>query len=388
MAIASSDRMQLRRKTTAEAAWGETPATPAMTDVNVTSINFNSGKTTAKSSIIRSDRQTADIIQTGFSAAGDFGFELNYAEHEWALESLFGNTFSAALSFTGAGGADDFSFEADPYNAIRGPSLHNFTVGQWIEVSGAAQSGNNGRFRVSGVNDSLIVVNGPLTTEAASTATIKSDGHLELGTTEISYLLEQEFSDITVFKYCTGARISQMNLTFNTGAIITGTFNFLAKDLTQQGATIGAASPTAASSNEVMNASTSVGAIMKDYATLSTAIQSITLNVNANLRSPGKIGSSAVAEINDGTFLVDGSVDAYFEDSTLYAAALAHTTTALSWESSDAAGNRYVFTLPALKLTGDPNAGGQNQDIVVSLAFEGFRDAASGTTIQIDKFTA
>ena len=388
MAIAASDRMKVRRKTTAEASWGETPSTPAMTEFNATSANFNSGKTTAKSAIIRSDRQVTDIIQTGFSATGDFGFELIYGELEWAMESLFGNTFSAALTYTGAGSTDNFSFEADPYNTIRGPSLENFVVGQWIEISRASVAANNGRWRISGVNTNTIVVNGPLSTEADSTATIKGDGHLELGTSEISYLLEQEFNDITRFKYETGARMSQLSMNFTSRAIITGTFNWMAKDLTQQATTIGDGASTVASTNNVMNASTDVGAIMKDYVTLSTAIRSIAFTVNGSLRAPDKIGSTTVAEINDGTFVVDGTLEAYFEDATLYADALAHTTVALSWEVSDDDGNRYVFTLPAVKLTGDPNAGGQNQDVMVSLAFEGYRDPASGTTIQVDKFAA
>jgi hypothetical protein len=75
----------------------------------------------------------------------------------------------------GSGAANDLSFEADPYNAIRGPagSFAAYLVGHKVIVMGAAQAGNNKQFTVTGVNDSVLVVDGPLTAEDNSPATVK-----------------------------------------------------------------------------------------------------------------------------------------------------------------------------------------------------------------------
>jgi len=388
MAIASSDRIKMRRGTSAESSWGETPSSPACTDFRVTSANANSGKTTVQSTEIRPDRMVSDIIQTGFSASGDFGTELSYASHDWAMESLFGSTFDTN-TITGAGSTQNFRFEPSPYNALYGPGLEAFQVGQWVTIASASNSANNGRFRITGKNTNYLVFDSTQATfvsEDSSSASITGTT-LVMGTSEISYFMEQEFNDITQFKYMTGLRISQMDLNVTSRSVITAAFNWMAKDLTRAASTTGGAS-AAANSNRIIDASTGVGTVEEADATLSTALRSISCTVNGNLRALDKIGASALAEINDGTFNVTGTVEAYFEDAGLYTKALDHTATSLNWRATDAAGNMYIFGLPKVYLTGDPNAAGQNQDILLPLAFEAAIDADSSTMMRIDKLAA
>jgi len=83
-------------------------------------------------------------------------------------------TMGDLFSYTGAGTADDFSFEADPYNAIRGASLGAIAVGQILHISQATESGNTGIATVTGKNTGLIVVDKTLTAEDSSTAIIQN----------------------------------------------------------------------------------------------------------------------------------------------------------------------------------------------------------------------
>lgn len=306
MALATSDRVQMRRKTTVEAAWGETPSTPAMTNFGVTSANVNSGKTTVNSAEIRSDRMLPDIIQTGFEGTADFGFEWKYGEYEWALESLFGNTFAG---------------------------------------------------------DTLI-----------------------MGTNQYSYLLEQEFSDIARFKYLTGARCSQMTINITARQVINGTFNFLGKQMFSV-ATTRSSGNAAASTNSIMNASTNVASILDGGVAISAPVRSITCTVNGNLRPLDQIGSLALAQIGDGTFNVSGRIEIYFQDATIYDKVLNHSTTSLAFRTVDDAGQGYDWLFPAIKLTGDPNAAGQNQDVILPLDWQAKYDSTTGTMARIQKLT-
>jgi len=307
MALATSDRVQARRGTSAESTWGETPSSPAMTNFGLTSFNVNSGKTTVNSTEIRADRMLPDIIQTGFEGSADFGFEFKYGEYEWALESLFGRTFAG---------------------------------------------------------DTLL-----------------------MGTQQISYLIEQEFSDIGRFKYLTGARCSQMSMNITARQVINGTFNFLGKQMFSVGTSRAGGSPTAASTNSIMNASTNVASITDNGVAISAPVRSLTININGNLRPLDQIGSLALAQIGDGTFNVSGRIEIYFQDSTIYDKVLSHTTTALAFRTVDDAGQGYDWLFPAIKLTGDPNAAGQNQDVILPLDWAAKYDSTTGTMARIIKLT-
>lgn len=306
MALATSDRVQMRRGTAIETLWGETPSSPAMSQFGVTSANVNSGKTTVNSAEIRADRMLPDIIQTGFEGSADFGFEMKYGEYDWALESLFGRAFAGDT--------------------------------------------------------------------------------LTMGTSQFSYLLEQEFSDIGQFKYLTGARCSQMTLNLTARQIINGTFNFLGKQMFSV-ATTRAGSSAAASTNSSMNASTNVASILEGGVGVSAPIRSITVTINGNLRPLNQIGSLALAQIGDGTFNVSGRIEAYFQDATIYTKVLSHATTSLAFRTVDDSGQGYDWLFPAIKLTGDPNAAGQNQDIVLPLDWAAKYDSTTGTMARLVKLT-
>jgi hypothetical protein len=212
---------------------------------------------------------------------------------------------------------------------------------------------------------------------------------LLMGTSQISYLLEQEFSDIGQFKYLTGARCSQMTLNLTARQIINGTFNFLGKQMFNptSPAVTRAGSTAAASTNSSMNASTNVASILDNGVPISAPVRSITATINGNLRPLDQIGSLALAQIGDGTFNVSGRIEIYFQDSTIYSKVLNHTTTSLAFRTVDDSGQGYDWLFPAIKLTGDPNAAGQNQDVILPLDWQAKYDSTTGTMARVVKLT-
>ena len=80
---------------------------------------------------------------------------------------------------------------------------------------------------------------------------------------------------------------------------------------------------------------------------------------------------------------------AYFADGTLYDKFLSHETVSLAFPIIDIDHNTYYFTIPAFKVSSDPIApAGIDQDVMETMEFTAFRDAATKCMIQIDRFSS
>ena len=79
-----------------EGSWGATPATPATTQLRVTSESFSHTKETIVTDEIDSARQRTALLEVADSAGGGFGFELVYGEYEAFLASVMRTTLSSA----------------------------------------------------------------------------------------------------------------------------------------------------------------------------------------------------------------------------------------------------------------------------------------------------
>jgi hypothetical protein len=134
-----------------------------------------------------------------------------------------------------------------------------------------------------------------------------------------------------------------------------------------------------------VNATSNVGAVVEDGTPLTTAIQSIQLQLDNALRSQSAVGSKFPVGIGLGRQTISGSVDAYFEDGTLYDKFLNHEASSLSFDFADAAGNRMRVTLPKVFFTSDnPAPGGIDQDVMQNLQYQAIMDPATACQIQID----
>lgn len=206
-----------------------------------------------------------------------------------------------------------------------------------------------------------------------------------------SFTIETAFNDITAFLVQDGMRVGEFSMTVEAGEIVNGTYSFMGKETKKRVTTLIGTSPYTplqTTSTEVMNATTNVGAIKKDGATLSTAIQSIELEGDASLRVQSAVGSKFPRGIGTGRFTLEGTLTAYFENLDLYTEFLEHETVSLEFYFSDIDGNQYTYTLPALKFSSDePAPEGIDEDVMEELEFTAFRDSATGCMLQIDRFS-
>ena len=83
--------------------------------------------------------------------------------------------------------------------------------------------------------------------------------------------------------------------------------------------------------------------------------------------------------------MIEGTMQAYFEDLTLLNKFYNHTSSSFSMRLTDAGGKVMIVTFPKLYYAdGNPPASGINTDVLLPLKFQAIYDATTACQIQID----
>jgi len=399
-----SDSSSVQLFFVAETAWGEIPvASPlVLSEFRFTNESLTQNTETAVSEEIRSDRQVADIIRTQVGAGGDAGIELSFGSHDPLFEGALYDDFSTEVNDT----ADiAISFPSPENNTaiftnVGGGSpdpFKNIVAGQFIRLVGSlASPTNDGFYKVLTVDstaspESITVSPAPPSVETITGAQIRGQ-FIRNGTTRKSFQIEKLFSDLSPLEIqrFSGMRVGSMDLNIAPGAIINGSFTFQGKQLIASSTSIGSQTQ-ALSSDDVMSAVDNItdilinGEQITDQAACFTNVQ---FTVENNLRDQPCIGSLALGGIGIGRTNVSGTIEAYFRNRALFDLYLDFLTTSVSFRAT-LGGDSYVFDFPAVKFTsGEVVAGGNDQDVIVSLEFESKRDPASDFMVAINRIPA
>lgn len=396
----TSNRVALRQ--VAESTWGTTPATPTFDAVRFTaeSLNYNADFITSEE--IRSDRMTPDTIQVSSQAGGDINGEWSYGTYDAfiaaALYSTWvttGSTVSAAtdISVTKTGGT--------PNTWVLGSSSTDFTaqswvVGQFIKIAGFSVAGTFWA-QIASIDSASAVTIYPLSdvaTEAAGDAvTITPANFVRNGITKSSFTVQKAFTDLATpeFWNFTGARISTWSLELATGSILTTVFGVLAKDASMTETQFAGATINAANTNTVLNAVDNIAAIVFDGDPGGSTFyfNSLSVQLDNQLRGQEAVGTLGLIGVEAGRLSITGSIELYFENSSLFDKFRAATAFSLSFLAQDTAGNAYIVTIPRAKYTSmEIVAGGSDQDIFASAQFEGIINAAGTYQYQISRLAA
>lgn len=379
-----SDSNRVQVSYVAESTFGTTPSS-ALTIVRTTGESIKADTTVTKSREIRSDRQITDVVRTQAMGSGSLGIEMSYAAHDDLLAALLCSAgWSSPVTVTAttiSAAASDNSFNSSA------SGFGSFAVGQWVKVGGFATAANNGWFKILTKTTAKITVNGgTLVNESATpSVTIKMGAQILNGTTLTSFSIEKLFSDLTnIFEVTRGAVINQGSISTAADALMTGSFDLMSKLPASATATIGT-SYTAAPTNSIMSGVESLTGVLEGQASIS--INSMSFQVNNNMGGRLICGALGPQSFRMGSINATGTVVMYFETSAVMNKYLAFTSTSLAFIVVDGAGNSYVVDFPKIKFTsGQRVAGGQNQDIMASMAFEAFREPTESVTIRIARF--
>lgn len=370
-----------------ETTWAETPSSPTMAKLPYLNETLSHSKRVKQSDVLRSDRMKDAQVQVGVSAEGDINFELRFGDFDTILEAALASTYVLATK-TGAGTSNNVNFAAagGGVQVITGQSgdWNSFTVGAWVRVKSATQSANNGVFKVTAKNSTtLTVANAAGVLEASSVAVI-TQKMLRNGTTKQSLLIEKQYEDLTnnYISY-RGMRVAGLSLSFASEEIVKGTVRFMGSRGYIATNTV-SGSLTGPGSTDSMTASINVGAVVEGGVTLTTALKSVSFDLNNNVRSLTGIANVGAIGINLGSIALTGRVEAYFEDQTLLTKMFNHTTSSLNFTLTDPAGNVFVFTFAQLKWTGNPQNPGIDQDVMLPMEFACERETTNNYMIQID----
>jgi hypothetical protein len=381
-----------------ETTWG-TAASGTYQTLRFTSESFAYNITNVTSTEIRNDRQITDLIQTDADVTGGFNFEFSYNTFGDLLEGALWSDWSTQLAISALGIGIDV---AGTLTAGTGATddTANFslvTVGQWIELRGSSNATNNGYYQVSAKASytSISVLPVPDATVASASDTVTIVGaYLRNGTTEHSYTFIREHAGLTspatqYFSFL-GAVCNSFSLSVQSGAILTGSFDYIGKNANLSSVSSTADAATGVTTTSVLNAVVNVAEVREAGDTVSDClVQGLDISVANNVRGLKSIANLGNCDIGVGKCDVTGTLNAFFKDNSLYDKYLAGTATSISFKVEDTAGNAYIFDMPQIEFESDSvNSGGQDQDVMEAVGFRAYRDPTYTYTIQVSKFDA
>lgn len=348
---------------------------------------------------LRADRMTADLIQVGAESNGGFNFELSAKEYDDLIEAALMGTW-ADYGTTGIGTAFTGTIDSTAGTVTAGAAptgSSDFTtiaVGQWIRVTAPGDAADGAFIKVASRTTTVITaaVSTPIpgTGSRAAIANCKiSASRVMNGLTERSFAVERSFLDVGQYWQFSGQTVGKMSLDFKSGAITTGNFDFMGKAAVRDNAS-GFSSIGASYAYDVQNAVRGVGAVMENGTPITgTFVKSLKFDLDNKLRGRDAIGNFGNVSIGNGTLSAKGTMEVYLNDGSLYDKFVNGDATSISWYTRDGAKNGYVLTFPRVKFSDAAvNAGGQDQDAMLSIPFEAVIDTVTNSEIIIDRLYA
>jgi hypothetical protein len=265
-----------------------------------------------------------------------------------------------------------------------------------VDFTGGLEIG--GFYTIVSLTDDAITVDRDLPTLAAGdNVTIKGAILRNPGTssqiTPQSAVIETSFHDVDQHFVVDGLRTGGVSMEVTAGSIVTGSSTLQGRE-TKRSSISKLDNPANytvldAPATEVVSATANVGSLSVNGVEQATAIRSIQFSIEGNLRNQQAVGSKFPVGIAAGRLNLTGSIEAYFADGEMYDRFINHETVSLAFPIIDVDKNTYYFTIPAFKVSSDPVApGGIDQDVMETMEFSAFRDAATRCMMQIDRFSS
>ena len=373
-----------------EATYGVVSGSPTFTSLRFTGESLGMDTTMVESAEITGDRNVADHIRTSVREAGDVQFELSYSAYDtWLMYLLQSAAWSSAVTVLSAGSASVVAATNKFTHATAWTATP--TANMWIKTSGFSTAANNGYWKVASADGTNITVTetGVLVDEGpTASVTITQGAQIVSGSTFNSIAIEKEFQDLSnEFALLTGLGIDTFALNEAADGLVTGSFGLVGKSETSQTATSGDGSPTAAPTNDPMNATDHIVKLLVNN--VDTGHTAFAMNYNNKLRTRLQVGTLGAVSIGSGTIGLAGTFQGYFTSKTVidYYIAQTELPLALVLEDGAASANAYVFDMPAVKLTaGKRVAGAKDQDVLQDMGYAAKADATEDIMMRVVRF--
>ena len=378
-----------------ETSVGVTPATAGQT-YRTTGGTLTQTVEFTEDNELRADRGRSDSIMTAGSVAGDLQINLSHKTHDDFLEALLTGEY-VAVAAGGTKAIADAVFTATG-DTITSASLALPVIapGQWFSITGTAN--NNGLFKASSgthTTASLAVDTTvkDITDEASVAATISSS-RLKQGTETLrSFTIEREMADVSRVFTWKGCYISTMNLSYAIGSQVNGSFGFLAATPEVLGTAATITTPANATATPNFNSVTGTWVLVDGSSLGESCIESLAVDINANLRERRCIGAGlSASSIGQDQFSITGTANMFFgsaTSATLYGKKLTDSIITFSIAVTDQDGQAFVITFPRAKITeATVDGGSMGSDVMMSFNFTASTDTTTATMLIIDRVGA
>ena len=358
-----------------EVTAGTTPPTPAFQILPTTGGSPVSNISTAVSEVIRSDRQTDDLVIVDAEVSGDLSYELSYAPYKPLIEALMQNDTSRAIALTGVtadGSASKFTAAGIETTVLVGDIFKGTSVADpTIDQSYVCTASAAGEITVY-----PNVPAGATATDVALDAnTIISNG----ANTPKSYTFMKKATNNNVpyYWYYTGCQINSLSFDFATGSILNGSLGImgLVEEATETAKT--GQTEVDVQDYTIMNAVSSIATISIEGVNLGKcSFSNFGLSVNNNINAAKSIGILGACALAAFSIEVTADTEVYFENLDLYEKFLAAESFAVSLILIDGEGNTIGISLPKCKFeTLDTPIDGKDNFLMQTGTLRALRDA-------------
>lgn len=373
-----------------ESAFGVIPVVGNYKLLRMTGESLDYAINKETSAEINATRTVSSQVPVSAAASGGVNAEISYLEYDDLIESVLQSTYGA-YGTNGVGTTFTAAFTATTITASVAPvGTSDFTSlkkGQFFKINapGALNDGKIARVSKTVAPTTTVITveaSTPLLVEAAIANTTLSTSRLTNGATQSSFTLERQSADITEYWAYTGMTPSSMEVNASSGARSTLAFNFMGKAASRGTVTALPGVATPSHTYEIHSgASGPVCLLWVDGAPLAgTYVNSMKMSYSNNLREQNAMCSLSAVGIGSGTIQLTGTMEVYFANGALFDKFISNTNIELTFSTLDAAGNGYIFTIPKANLGKvTTQAGGKDQDMMLSIDFTGLRDDGNAT---------
>lgn len=374
-----------------ETVFGVTNATPQFTILPTTGGSPVNNITTAVSEVIRSDRQTDDLVVVDGEISGDLNYELSYAPYQDFMSSVLMNTVTRAISLstvTNDGTADNTIIGNAGIEAV-------CLIGDVVRLASITDSTIDGDYVVTASGtDEVTVYPATGATAALTDLTVVATEIRTNGASAIEGYTIRKKADVDgtpYYWYYKGCAVNSMNFNFATGSILSGSIGIVG--LTEEARTTvltgeQADIPTPAYS--IMNSVSSVGVIRVGGVTLgSCTFSSLDLTIENQINAAKAIGTLGACDLSAFSLNVTGNTEVYFNNLDLYNKFLNAQSFDITIILKDGDGNTIGVNVPKCKFeTLDTPISGKDAFLMQSGTLKGLRDVTGDYMVKFTRIDA
>lgn len=186
-----------------------------------------------------------------------------------------------------------------------------------------------------------------------------------------------------------GVMVNTLGLTIGARAAVTMSLDLMGIEETLHVEPLEGATYADPLTTPVSTSSANVAQLVVSGVNPAPKVSNLSINITNNLRTRPVVGGPLSEEFGEGRCEVTGSLEAYFQTNALYERVLAHGSGSLSFVIGNADGQRYRVTLGKIIFgDGEVTAGGNDDDVMVSIPFRAVLHVEDNATIKIERGVA